>query len=543
MDGNAARGDARSSSELASLLLANIERDLIFTTPLQAATDAKRLAANVTIEDIHLAARSLFAGSGPLLFVSAGKAPAGGEAALSATLLRAGAAPLAQGSTRAETAWGYDPIGPAGRISDRQYIADLDVTLVHFTNGTSVTIKPAPATGQVMTDLTFGAGLAGLPVGLEQSYWLIGAGSQVFPMGGLGKADLSEIDSQLTGKTVSIQFFASEERLHLGGRTRRDSLDAELQLLTAFVADPAFRPAGLARAISAEGLVLQQAGSTPMAVMQRDLAFLLHDHDPRWQGLPTATQLAATKPADLQALLRPALAGPIDLLIVGDVDVEKAIEAARRTIGALPPRASRLPSRDTHFPASTEQPVIETVGPATEQGAAVAAWPIPSFFTGMADARAIQVLAKIVEGRLIDGLREKDGLTYAPMVLTDQSEALPGYGALIVQVEIASPKMPVFYDALGAIMRDLAGQPVSLDELARAKSPLVSDGRSLIRDPGYWLHALSGAASDPRYFETIRTRIHDLDQVTSGDVQRLARTYFATKAPYRIIAKSIGAGQ
>ncbi len=177
---------------------------------------------------------------------------------------------------------------------------------------------------------------------------------------------------------------------------------------------------------------------------------------------------------------------------------------------------------------------------ATEQGAAVAAWPIPSFFAGMADARSIQVLARIVEGRLIEGLRGKDGLTYAPYVGTDQSEALPGYGAFIVQVEIAPSKMPVFYDALTAIMRDLADKPVTPDELSRARLPLVEDDKAQMRNPAYWVHALSGTAADPRYFDTIRTRIHDLEAVTAADVQRMAARYLAGRAPYRVVAKSGG---
>jgi zinc protease len=69
----------------------------------------------------------------------------------------------------------------------------------------------------------------------------------------------------------------------------------------------------------------------------------LHDNDPRW-GMPDLKGIEALNAKDFRAFWAPLLAsGPIEVQIFGDIDVEKAIEAARLTFGAMKPRKATPP--------------------------------------------------------------------------------------------------------------------------------------------------------------------------------------------------------
>ncbi len=533
----AAASDTRGTSDLANALLQSFDGKAVFASPRQNQVDVERLLRSMGVADVDRAARRLFSGSGPLLFVSDTAMPEGGIAGLKATLAAAMAAPVSPPAATAAVAWPYTKFGPSGRIVDRKELPDLGVTVVRFANGTTATLRPTPGTGQVLFNLAFGAGMGGLPERHDHALWLLSQSPQTFVLGGLGKADLPDINDALIGKSIGASLVTSPDRFHLTGRTRPEDMEAEAQLLTAYVVDPAYRPRALRDAIlGAMSTRTQLAASVPLTAA-RDTAFLLHDHDPRWRGTPSAADIKATTNADLPALIGPALAGPINMVIVGDVDVERAIEVAQDTVGALPRRAARITVRDFHFPAPAPAPVVEIVPGAAQQGMAVAAWPTAGFTASMENARAIQVLSEVIKARLMAGLREREGLTYAPDTFVDQAVSQPHYAVLGVQVELPPAKADAVFAELDTIVQDLAKTPIKPDELTRARAPMVDNSRRNFAFADYWADALAGSDGDPAYFEMIRTKLPHLVKVTSADVQRMAQLYLAARPPFRFVVQ------
>jgi len=533
----AAASDTRGTSDLASALLQSFDGKVIFVSPRQNQADVERLLRPMGLADVDRAAKRLFSGSGPLLFVSDTAMPEGGVAGLKATLAAAMAAPVGPPAASAAVAWPYTKFGPAGRIVDRKELPELDVTVVRFANGTTATIRPTPGTGQVLFNLAFGAGMSGLPQGHDHALWLLSQSPQTFVLGGLGKADLADINDALFGKTVGATLVTGPDRFNLTGRTRPEDMEAEAQLLTAYVVDPAYRPRALRDAILGEMSTRTQLAASVPLTAARDTAFLLHDHDPRWRGTPSAADIKATTNADLPALIGPALAGPINMVIVGDMDIERAIKVAQNTVGALPQRGPRPATQDFHFPAPSLQPMVETVPGAAQQGMALAAWPTAGFTANMENARTLQVLSEVIKARLMAGLREREGLTYAPDTFVDQAVSQRHYAVLGVQVELPPAKTDAFFAELDTIVQDLARTPVKPDELARARTPMVDNSRRNFAFADYWADALAGSDSDPAYFEMIRTKVPHLTKVTSADVQRMAQLYLAARAPFRFVVQ------
>ena len=534
---NAAATDTRGTPDLAAAMLQSFDGDAIFVTPRQNQADVERLLAHMGVADVNRAATRLFSGGGPLLFVSDTTPPTGGVAGLKATLTAAMAAPISPPIAAAAVSWPYTHFGEPGRIVERKELTDLGITVVRFANGTTATIRLTPGTGQVLMNLAFGAGMSGLPTGRDHALWLLSQAPQTFVLGGLGKADIPDINDAFFGRNVGASLATGPDRFHLQGRTRPEDMEAEAQLLTAYVVDPAYRPRALRDAIAGEKSARTQVAVSVPYTAGHETPFLLHDRDPRWRGTPSEADLQATTNADLPALLGPALAGPINLVIVGDVDLEQAVKVAQSTIGALPQRQPRQPSRDFHFPAAPAQPIVETVPGAAQQGMVLAAWPTAGFVSSMANARAIQVLSEVVKARLMAGLRERDGLTYSPDTFVDQAVSQPNYAVMGVQVELPPAKADAFFAELDGIVQDLAKNPVKADELARARTPMVDNSKHGFAFADYWADALAASDGDPAYFQMIRSKVPDLSKVTPADVQRMAQLYLAGKTPFRFVVQ------
>src|SRR6202012_3619474 len=140
---------------------------------------------------------------------------------------------------------------------------------------------------------------------------------------------------------------------------------------------------------------------------------LMHGGDSRWHS-PDLEEVQAVRYDEMRQLIEPALTHePIEIAIVGDVTVEKAIAETAATFGALPVRAAEAPppeaGRHVVFPAANAEPVTLRHKGRADQGLAVAAWPAPDGITDIHAPRAVRLLQLILQQRLVDEFRTRLG--------------------------------------------------------------------------------------------------------------------------------------
>ena len=301
---------------------------------------------------------------------------------------------------------------------------------MRFANGVRLTIKPTKFTkDQILVAARFGDGRLGLPTDKVTASW---AAPASFTEGGLDQLTAEEVESILRSKIVGDDIGTDDDAFVLQGRTQPEDLDTQLQLLAAEAVHPGWRPEAYNRIKNFGSTIHDQQDATPEGVFGRELNRLIHSGDARW-AFPSREEIAASKPEDLQTLLKTPLAsGPIEIVVVGDTTVEKAIDAVARTFGALPARpGGRLPAAGTARPRPASRPanaapVTLTHKGRADQAIAFLAWPTDDFFADMQKTRAIRVLADVLELRLIDEIREKQGTTYSPQVSTNASLGVQG---------------------------------------------------------------------------------------------------------------------
>ncbi len=515
----------RRTPNLANGIAGSLDDDQVVTDPAQDMALFEQEVAGLTAADVSAAARKTFSGQGPLIFLATSAPIEGGDAAVIKTFKAADTASMTAPAAVADKTWPYGRFGPAGKIVERREAANVGATFIRFENGVRLTVKPTHfRKDQVLVQVRIGDGRLDLPKNKTTAAWARGALIE----GGLKKITAEELDQIMTSKIVGASFDMDDDAFVLGGSTQPSDLNTQMQLLTAYLTEPGLRPEAFERMRTYAMTLQEQLEATPNGVVSMDLASLIHNGDQRW-ALPSRAAIAATKPGDLAALVSPPLAnGTLEVIVVGDITVDQAIDATASTLGALrrPPAPTPAPeARQIAFPAPTPEPIVRTHKGRADQAVAVAAWPTTDFFADVRGARILRVLVEVMKLRMIDELRIAQGATYSPSASLDASEVYPGFGYVSASVEIPPSKIQGFYDEVTKIAHDLSTTNVSADELKRATLPRIDAIGKALQTNEFWLASLAGGQTDPRRLDAIQSQAPQLQSITPAEVRRAAQTW------------------
>jgi len=536
----AAGAATRQTPGLASAILNAVNDDVVVTSPAENLRAFQAAAPTITVDEVNAAARDLFTGNGPLAFVTTPVAIEGGEAVVTAALEASRQVPVAAPAIAEVVEWPYADFGPAAEPVSRSEIADLGATLVAFPNGVKLTVKPTTfADDQILVSVRAGQGDLALPTDRITPMWA--APSEVSE-GGLGKLTRTQLEQILAANVVGLNFQADADTYRYSGATRPADLALQMQLLAAYVTDAGWRPEPFALSKSALPQQLAQYEATPAGAFALQGQALLASGDRRF-ALPNTDEIEAARLDELRQLVTSSVSqGPIEIVVVGEVTVDQAIAAVASTFAALPSRsAAPVPppsGLDVAFPAPTAQPVQIFHTGLANQALGYIAWPTVDSIGERKEARTVQLLARVLQLRVTDELREKQGAGYSPGASATSSKVFPGYGYVFAQIETPPELLPSFFQTVDAIAAELRDTPIDADELNRARLSSIEAIRRSQATNGYWVSNLEEVHDDPAQVQALRTIISDLEAVTPADIQRVARTYLTADKAWRAEVKA-----
>jgi len=287
--------------------------------------------------------------------------------------------------------------------------------------------------------------------------------------------------------------------------------------------------------------------------MQRDVTRFLSSGDPRF-GYPAQAVLASRTLEEVRVLLQEPLANSyLEISLVGDFDVDSAVQAVEATFGSLPTREASKSAykqeRTIHFPASRELAVFpyETTDP---KGLTVVYWPTTDF-SQVTEVRRLFVLAKLLGNRVLERVRNEQGLTYTAQGEHAPSHAFPGYGFVYAMVDAPPDKARALASEIRAIGGALYTNGVTQDELERARNPVVSELKRLLSTNAYLLTAVvSGSQEQPQKLARVTSSVSELESLTVEDLKSVAHKYLMPDAalpviivPAQTIEKTSGAAR
>ena len=533
----AANAASRKNADLANALVDSALDDEVFTSPAQDLAFVNPLLDSATPAQVGAALRGLFPATGPVLMRTASEGPVG-EAALRQALDAAYARPLAARTAEVAIDWPYKSFGQPGAVTARREDAALGATTVTFANGARLIVKPTAFEKDVVrVSVALGGGRATVPAGLAHALW----GAEMAPYGGTGKLPYADIlrYAQTTGTAMTIALAEGPTLTQLNGVTRNKDFASQMQLLAAYARDPGFRAEGDEKVAQVGPLISSQIGGNVLSAFIRARGVVLTGDQPRYADLPTDADIAATKPGEVASLVRPQLAGPAEVTVVGAVTVDEAIAMTAATFGAGPKLAAIAPPQPrVVMPRGRAEPYAFTHGGRADQAVYGMYWPMPDYFADPATAEAGEVLANVIKQRLVDSVREKLGMTYSPITEAQAARQLAGYGYIGALIETPEANFSKFRQIVLDQVADLAARPIGADELLRSQQAAVEGRRKSLERNEYWVATLPLVLRDPRTRQAVLARVSAAQAVTPAQIQRIAQTRMANKTPVTVLIKS-----
>ena len=533
----AVRGAAtRHSDAIADELADNLLDGEVSTTPADDLALLGPALERLTPADCHAALRAAWSPDHRLVLVT-GNAQPGTDpaAAISAAYERSRGTAVSAPEAMAELAWGYTDFGPAGKVVRQEEVADLGITLVTFANGVRLNLKRTDfEADRIRVGVRIGTGSLTEP---KEQPGLAFYASQTFTAGGLGRHSADDLRRLLAGRTVGAGFSVGPDAFSCGGATNRRDLLLQLQLITAHLTDPGFRPEAARQAGKALEQTYRSFAHTTSGPYNLEVSRLLAGGDHRF-GLPPEAEMKRRTQDEVRAWLLPQLRrGAIEIALVGDLEPADTIAAVARTLGAVPTREARPALdelRQVKFPA---EPLRRdyTVDTAIPKADIRVYWPTTDG-SDVRVARRLSLLAEVLSDRLRLRIREQLGDAYSPGAGSSASDVYPGYGYILAGTTVEPAKAGALTDVIVELADQLAREGVKPDELERARQPVLTSLRESVRSNGYWLGSvLARAQEKPAVLEWSRTRYRDHEAITAEELGELARKYLGKHRASRVV--------
>ena len=540
----AVRGAAtRRSGNLAGEISQSILDERVFTHP--AANRDLYLPAidRITPAECLAALREAFSGNGRYVMVSGNTViPGDASAAILAAHTASAKVPVAAPAAETEAKWAYTDFGAPGKVVKREQVADLDLTLVTFANGVRLNLKRTDFEAGIRVSARVGTG--GLTEPSDRRGLAMLANSS-FTAGGLGRHSVDDLRRLLAGRNASIGFRIGSDALELGnaggarggpGGTTRADLLLTLQLLTAHLTDPGYRPEALRQVRTGMEQMYTGFEHTPNGPMSMEVANLIAGGDHRF-GVPSRDVLLTRNLNEVREWLAPQLArGPIEVAVIGDLDVDATIDAVARTLGALPARDPRPDLADLRRVSFPKEPFTREYRISSEipKGVVSLYWPTADA-SDIRRTRRLTMLASVFSDRLRVKIREEMGGTYSPRAGSSSSDTFTGYGYITSSIDVDPATAAKVREAVVDLADDLARNGVTAEELERARLPARTATRESLRTNSYWLQSvLTRAQEKPEVLDWARSRTADIEAITAAELSELARRYLGRDRVSRV---------
>jgi len=523
----AAQADTRKSRDLASGIVSVMAAKKVFTHPSADLARVKAAAESLTREECHRAFVETWSSPDRQLFVGGNlKLEGDAEAQILATYKASQEKPVEAPAQEQTAAFAYADPGPPGKVASEKVDAGLEITQAVLANNVRVNIKPTPfEKGSVRVTLNFGGGKLTAPL---DKPGLIPFANSTFIAGGLEAHSADDLRRLFASRTVSTDFSVGDEAFLLAGRTTADDLEAQLQLLAAYLKAPGYREEAQRQFQNNLEPMYVQLRHTAEGVMNDKVVAFIHGGDPRFT-FPDIEEMRKRSLAELKAWLTPALTRDwLEVSITGDVEAKAALDAVTRTLGALPARSGEKPAYEK------ERQIAFPKGPQTRDFPFQTEIPkaISILYWQTGDMRDIQrtrrlsMLASILDDRLRLKVREELGETYSPACYHVANDTFTGYGYMTAMIECKPEQAAALAKLVTEIAAGVAAGPITPDEFERAQKPLMTQIEQMRRDNRYWSqNVVRNCQEHPERLDWASSMVSDFGSVTLEELQKLAATY------------------
>jgi len=514
----------RNSKQLAGTIIRTLNRNRILQSPEQEKELIEPLLQTMSVADVESAFREIWSHDSRLVKVNGKSAMTDGEplAIIESTYNKALSEKVEKYQVAKAITFPYLKIEARSSepIVAQESFTDIDSQRIVFANGVVLNYKKTDfQENEVQLAVDFGLGKSGAPTpGLSL------LADAVISQSGTGQLSSEELVKVLSGSSVGTRFQVRDSAFQWQATSLNKDLELCFQVLQSLIADPGVDAD--AYAVSMERLKLHYdslAGDVRGAMQFTGSRFLAGGNI--FFGIPPWDEFSQLSLNQLKDWFVPAAKeGALELSLVGDFDKSEIIRLAEKYFGVLPPRTKQIVEKVAiTFPAGESLEL--TVPSSIEKGMLLVAWKTDDFWD-ITRTRGLHLLAEVFSEKLRKVVREKLGASYSPQVYNVSSRMYDGYGVMQAILIVDPMQIAVLQKEVLLIADELYQGKISEQELERAKGPMLTSLKDMVRTNRYWLSSVLGLSSRyPQQLEWPTTILSGFSEFSTSDIQKLGSTY------------------
>jgi len=419
----------------------------------------------------------------------------------------------------------YSNIPSAGMIS-REYYEELDLTVVRFSNGLTVLLKPTEFDKDtvILNYTSLGGKLLQDP-GKPGSY---AVASSAWKNGGTEDLSQFEVDRLLKSKNISLGMGGSIF-YWIYGTSSRNEIETLCQWMWQYLERPGYSEEGIEYAIKAAQESIRSSSQYQESLMYEALRKLLLPNNPL-SVYATEEDVANYKDRNELKKLQDLSFVPsnCELTVLGAFDLEEAISLVSKYFGSLTTgEFTQIPYSylEAEFPQGKTERIIYKGLEEKCQGQVL----FPTCMYEDEDRPAMELLGHILDARYTETIREEKSFVYSIGAGNTCSLSIKGYGYFYAYFGTDPDKVSEVIDAVMEEVSDIKVNGPEEDELVSAKKIILSDYEEVLETNEFWLSELEGVTLLDYDLDNILKYEEKYSSVTIENIREVAKKYLDAK--------------
>jgi zinc protease len=304
-----------------------------------------------------------------------------------------------------------------------------------------------------------------------------------------------QIRELMTGRKVRVTGQVGDDTLTLTVSGDPAELETGMQLAYLLLTGPLVEPPALEQWREEQTQAIAARKVQAAGVLTEAIAAAFYPASEARPRPLEIDQVRAISRDAAQAWLRGLIArAPIEVAVVGDLDLARGLELVRRYPGALPPRGrigdtSRHPLRA--IPRSPGPIEVERAVDLRTPQAVVLDGFFGADLRNVRDTRLLILAARILTSRMIRTIREEQQLVYSIRASSSPGIEYPGFGRFAAQAPTDPARGQALAAAVEAMYAAFAGAGPSATEVDVARRQMASLLDEVMKDPEFWTQRLA----------------------------------------------------
>lgn len=540
---NAERAVERESTLDASMLINRISRAIGQMEPILSAQQElelkKKILGDVTVDEIHKTFVTNFKSAEYAYTLAMPEKKDGLEIPSKSDVLAVASEAWAKKTTAPTKATKAQPLlaakPKAGKVVSSETDDELEITTATLSNGVIVHHRFMDyEKDKVLVSLVMPGGKI---EETAENHGVSEVAEIAFNHPATSRLDSTQMRDLMTGRKIRLGGSIDTDALTVSLSGSPADLGFGLELAYALLTDGKIEQAAFDNWKQQRIQQLEMMKKMPQGQLRTAMEQTVLASDPRLVDL-TPDQIEKLAPDAGMAWLRQITdKAAIEMTIVGDIKLDKAMELACAYVGALPERSSDFAAMDgfrklNRGAGPYEKKVeFESVTPK----AIVLAGFVGCEERDTMDRRALTVATRIITDRFTKRIREEEQLVYGIGCQSQPARTIPGLGMIFGAAPTDPKNAEKLADTVLEMMRAFATDGPTDEEVETAKKQVIIDLDTKMKEPDFWFTQIREMVYRKHTLEEMKQLPDVFNTFTAKQLKEVAAKYMTDDRAIRLV--------